>query len=113
MLTYYELDLGLNHVVRKWATEIPKSSHHLISVPDKLVCYENFLLYKNQGHPDVIAPIPQRFRNDGNYKRGLMIVTSSTIKTKVYTKLALLTIIVEHVLLFNTKRVWRFVQSYT
>jgi splicing factor 3B subunit 3 len=87
MLTYYELDLGLNHVVRKWASEIPKSSHHLISVPDKpggvIVCYENFLLYKHQGHPDVTAPIPLRFRNDGNYKRGLMIVTSTTIKTKV------------------------------
>lgn len=30
-LTYYELDLGLNHVVKKWSSEIDKTSHYLIS----------------------------------------------------------------------------------
>lgn len=33
MLTFYEMDLGLNHVVRKSAEEIPSDAHMLIPVP--------------------------------------------------------------------------------
>ena len=32
-LTYYELDLGLNHVVRKWSEPIDNGANHLIPVP--------------------------------------------------------------------------------
>ncbi len=31
MLTFYEMDLGLNHVVRKYKQEIPESAHLLIT----------------------------------------------------------------------------------
>ena len=31
MLTYYEMDLGLNHVVRKYKDPIPESAHLLIT----------------------------------------------------------------------------------
>lgn len=32
-LTFYELDLGLNHVVRKYAEPMSEQGNHLISVP--------------------------------------------------------------------------------
>ncbi len=32
-LTFYELDLGLNHVVRKWSDPVDNGANLLISVP--------------------------------------------------------------------------------
>jgi len=32
-LTYYELDLGLNHVIRKWSEAVSRTASMLISVP--------------------------------------------------------------------------------
>jgi splicing factor 3B subunit 3 len=32
-LTYYELDLGLNHVVRKWSEPVDNGANMLIPVP--------------------------------------------------------------------------------
>jgi hypothetical protein len=59
-LTYYELDLGLNHVVRKWSDPVDNGANLLIPVPGGgdgpggvLVCAENFVLYKHQGHEEV------------------------------------------------------------
>lgn len=53
MLTFYEMDLGLNHVIRKQAEPLPKSAHLLIPVPGLpdgpsgvLVCCENKVVYK-------------------------------------------------------------------
>jgi len=31
MLTYYELDLGLNHVVRKWSEAVDRKANMLIA----------------------------------------------------------------------------------
>lgn len=31
MLTYYELDLGLNHVVRKWSEPTDARANHLVA----------------------------------------------------------------------------------
>lgn len=67
-LTFYELDLGLNHVVRKYAEPLEEHGNHLISVPGGtegpsgvLVCCENYLIYKNLGdQPDIRCPIPRR-----------------------------------------------------
>lgn len=39
MLTYYEMDLGLNHVVRKYKDPIPESAHLLISGLFPYVCF--------------------------------------------------------------------------
>lgn len=54
-LTYYELDLGLNHVLRKWSEPVDNGANMLIPVPGGgdgpggvLVCAENFLLYRHQ-----------------------------------------------------------------
>jgi hypothetical protein len=54
-LTYYELDLGLNHVLRKWSDPVDNGANLLIPVPGSgdgpggvLVCAENFLLYRHQ-----------------------------------------------------------------
>uniref|UniRef100_A0A915DI78 Cleavage/polyadenylation specificity factor A subunit N-terminal domain-containing protein n=1 Tax=Ditylenchus dipsaci TaxID=166011 RepID=A0A915DI78_9BILA len=36
-LTFYELDLGLNHVVRKYAEPVAEQGNHLISVPEAMM----------------------------------------------------------------------------
>lgn len=32
-LTYYELDLGLNHVIRKWSEAVSRTASSLLAVP--------------------------------------------------------------------------------
>lgn len=69
-LTYYELDLGLNHVVKKWTTAVPDSSAFLLAVPGGfdgpsgvLVGMDGHVLYR---HPTTIidsVAIPRR-QND-------------------------------------------------
>lgn len=62
------MDLGLNHVVRKYAEPMQERGNHLISVPGGqdgpsgvIVCCENYLVYKNLGdQPDIRCPIPRR-----------------------------------------------------
>ncbi|PIA27981.1 hypothetical protein AQUCO_07400081v1 [Aquilegia coerulea] len=82
-LTFYELDLGLNHVSRKWSEPIDNGANMLVIVPGGgdgpsgiLVCAENFVIYKNQGHPDVRAVIPRRA--DLPAERGVLIVSVAT-----------------------------------
>ena len=77
-LTYYELDLGLNHVVRKWSEPISTTSNLLFTVPGGtegpsgvLICGENWISYKNQGHVEVRTPIPRR--HDLPVNRGVLI----------------------------------------
>ncbi|KAJ6720361.1 SPLICING FACTOR 3B SUBUNIT 3 [Salix viminalis] len=59
-LTFYELDLGLNHVSRKWSEQVDNGANMLAMVPGGgdgpsgvLVRVENFVIYKNQGHPEI------------------------------------------------------------
>ncbi|RMX51535.1 hypothetical protein pdam_00010321 [Pocillopora damicornis] len=67
-LTFYELDLGLNHVVRKYSEPLEEHGNLLIAVPGGndgpsgvLVCSENYITYKNFGdQPDIRMPIPRR-----------------------------------------------------
>ncbi|BBG97918.1 Cleavage and polyadenylation specificity factor A subunit protein, partial [Prunus dulcis] len=66
-LTFYELDLGLNHVSRKWSDQVDNGANLLVTVPGGgdgpsgvLVCAENFVIYKNQDKPDLRAVIPRR-----------------------------------------------------
>ncbi|KAG8501489.1 hypothetical protein CXB51_003974 [Gossypium anomalum] len=86
-LTFYELDLGLNHVSRKWSEQVDNGANMLVTVPGGgdgpsgvLVCAENFVIYKNQGHPDVRAVIPRRA--DLPAERGVLIVSAATHKQK-------------------------------
>lgn len=86
-LTFYELDLGLNHVSRKWSEQVDNGANLLVTVPGGgdgpsgvLVCAENFVIYKNQGHPDVRAVIPRRA--DLPAERGVLIVSAAMHKQK-------------------------------
>lgn len=86
-LTFYELDLGLNHVSRKWSEAVDNGANLLVTVPGGgdgpsgvLVCAENFVIYKNQGHPDVRAVIPRRA--DLPAERGVLIVSAAMHKQK-------------------------------
>ncbi|XP_058756401.1 spliceosome-associated protein 130 A [Vicia villosa] len=86
-LTFYELDLGLNHVSRKWSDQVDNGANLLVTVPGGadgpsgvLVCAENFVIYKNQGHPDVRAVIPRRA--DLPSERNVLIVSAAMHKLK-------------------------------
>ena len=67
-LTFYELDLGLNHVVRKYSEPLDEHANFLITVPGGhdgpsglLICSENYITYKNLGDQhDIRCPIPRR-----------------------------------------------------
>uniref|UniRef100_A0A0E0JVA8 DNA damage-binding protein 1 n=1 Tax=Oryza punctata TaxID=4537 RepID=A0A0E0JVA8_ORYPU len=86
-LTFYELDLGLNHVSRKASEPIDNGANLLVTVPGGgdgpsglLVCCDNFVLYRNQGHPEVRAVIPRRA--DLPAERGVLIVAAATHRQK-------------------------------
>lgn len=96
MLTYYELDLGLNHVVRRWSEPVDRSAHHLVSIPGGynhatqrwdgpsgvLVCIEDYVVYKHQGQPEHSVPIPVRYNPVAKQRRGSMVVASVLHKMK-------------------------------
>ncbi|UJR26130.1 hypothetical protein I4U23_007475 [Adineta vaga] len=89
-LTFYELDLGLNHVVRKDSQLLEKFANLLITVPGGtegpsgvLVCSENYITFKNSGdQPDIRCPIPRRRNEIDDRDRTMIIVASATHKTK-------------------------------
>ena len=86
-LTFYELDLGLNHVVRKWTDPCDNGANMLIAVPGGsdgpggvLICAENFIIYKNQNHPEIRAMIPRR--SNLPKERGVLLVSHASHKQK-------------------------------
>ncbi|XP_046843553.1 splicing factor 3B subunit 3-like [Xenia sp. Carnegie-2017] len=89
-VTFYELDLGLNHVVRKYSEPLEERGNLLISVPGGsdgpsgvLVCSENYLTYKNFGdQQDLRMPIPRRKNDVDDPERGMIFVCAATHKTK-------------------------------
>ncbi|KAH7980736.1 hypothetical protein HPB49_018772 [Dermacentor silvarum] len=90
-LTFYELDLGLNHVVRKYSEPLEEHGNFLIAVPGGsdgpsgvLICSENYITYKNFGdQPDIRCPIPRRRNDLDDPERGMIFVCSANHKTKV------------------------------
>lgn len=65
-VTYYEMDFGLNHVVRKEVETVAESAHRLFSIPGGaegpgglVVCCADFLIYK-QGNTKQVVQYPQR-----------------------------------------------------
>eukprot|EP01006_Ploeotia_vitrea_P052092 TRINITY_DN67651_c1_g1_i1.p1 TRINITY_DN67651_c1_g1~~TRINITY_DN67651_c1_g1_i1.p1 ORF type:complete len:1211 (+),score=162.13 TRINITY_DN67651_c1_g1_i1:108-3635(+) len=94
MLVYYELDLGLNHVLRKWSCPVEPTANMLIPVPGGndgpsgvLVCSENYISYKHstQSSDDEKADssrgvIPRR--HDMSHDQGLLIVNYAAHKQK-------------------------------
>uniref|UniRef100_A0A2P2HZU1 Splicing factor 3B subunit 3 n=1 Tax=Hirondellea gigas TaxID=1518452 RepID=A0A2P2HZU1_9CRUS len=89
-LTFYELDLGLNHVVRKYHEPLEEHANFLIAVPGGndgpsgvLVCSENYITYKNLGdQPDIRCPIPRRRNDLDDPERGMIFICSATHKTR-------------------------------
>ncbi|CAD5206793.1 unnamed protein product [Bursaphelenchus okinawaensis] len=89
-LTFYELDLGLNHVVRKYAEPMKQFGNHLISVPGGndgpsgvLCCCEGYLVYKNFGEQnDIVCAIPRRRNELDDSGRAMLIIASATHKTR-------------------------------
>jgi len=86
-LTYYELDLGLNHVVRRWSEPVSRTSNFLLAVPGGsdgpggvLLCGENWVAYKHQGHNEIRTAIPRR--DDYPQSRGLLLVSGTVHKQK-------------------------------
>lgn len=86
-LAYYELDLGLNHVIRKWSEPVSRTANFLLAVPGGtsgpsgvLICGENWVSYKHQGHVEVRAALPRR--HDLPTKRGTLITTGCLFKNK-------------------------------
>ena len=66
-LVYYELDLGLNHVVRKWSEPVDRSANKLFQVPGGtdgpsgvLVCSEDFIVYHHSNQYQTRIQIPRR-----------------------------------------------------
>lgn len=66
-LVYYELDLGLNHVVRKWSEPVDPTSSMLFQVPGGndgpsgvLVCGEENITYRHSNQEAFRVPIPRR-----------------------------------------------------
>ncbi|XP_066156832.1 splicing factor 3B subunit 3 [Euwallacea fornicatus] len=89
-LTFYELDLGVNHVVRKYSEPLEEHANFLVTVPGwedgpsgVLICSENYLTYKNLGDQhDIRCPIPRRRNDLDDPERGMIFVCSATHKTK-------------------------------
>ncbi|KAL5528100.1 RSE1 [Sanghuangporus sanghuang] len=96
MLTFYELDLGLNHVVRKWSEPTDPRANLLVQVPggqlassDRfdgpsgvLVCCEDHIIYRNMDSPQHRVPIPRRRHPLEDKERGLIIVSAVMHKMK-------------------------------
>lgn len=86
-LVYYEVDLGLNNVVRKWSEPISRTANILLPVPGGqnfpsgvLICGENWVSFKHQGHREIRTPLPRR-HNIPNDK-GVLIVCGTLHKLK-------------------------------
>ncbi len=67
LLVYYELDLGLNHVVRKWSDVVDRTANILFQVPGGtdgpsgvLVCGEENVTYRHSNQEAFRVPVPRR-----------------------------------------------------
>ena len=67
LLVYYELDLGLNHVVRKWTDPVDRTANMLFQVPGGadgpsgvLVCGEDNITYRHSNQEPFRVAVPRR-----------------------------------------------------
>ncbi|CEJ88710.1 Putative Pre-mrna-splicing factor rse1 [[Torrubiella] hemipterigena] len=88
-LVYYELDLGLNHVVRKWSEPVDSTSSMLFQVPGGndgpsgvLVCGEENITYKHSNQDSYRIPIPRRRGATEDPQRKRSIVSGVMHKLK-------------------------------
>lgn len=80
-LVYYELDLGLNHVIRRWSDVIDRTSNILFQVPGGadgpsgvLVCAEDSITYRHSNQDAFRVPIPRRNGPTENPERKRSII---------------------------------------
>jgi splicing factor 3B subunit 3 len=66
-LVFYELDLGLNHVVRRWTDTVDRTANMLFQVPGGtdgpsgvLVCGEENITYRHNNQDPFRVPVPRR-----------------------------------------------------
>ncbi|KAG8947907.1 pre-mRNA-splicing factor rse1 [Tulasnella sp. 419] len=90
MLTFYELDLGLNHVVRKWSEPTDPRANLLVQVPGGrsgasndfdgpsgvLICCEDHIIWRDMDASQHRVPIPRRKHPLADPNRGLIIVAT-------------------------------------
>jgi splicing factor 3B subunit 3 len=88
-LVYYELDLGLNHVVRKWSDPVDPTSSLLFQVPGGndgpsgvLVCGEENVTYRHSNQEAFRVPIPRRRGATEDPQRKRTIVSGVMHKLK-------------------------------
>lgn len=88
-LVYYELDLGLNHVVRKWADTVDRTANMLFRVPGGnygpsgvIVCGEESITYRHINQDALRVAIPRRSgaTEDPQRKRYITAGTMYTLK---------------------------------
>lgn len=91
-LVYYELDLGLNHVIRKWAEPVDKTASMLFQVPGGsdgpsgvLVCAEENISYMHSNQDTFRVPIPRRrgATEDPQRKRSIVAGVMHKLKSSV------------------------------
>ncbi|CAG8027578.1 unnamed protein product [Penicillium olsonii] len=82
VLVYYELDLGLNHVVRKWSDPVDRTASILFQVPGGadgpsgvLVCAEDNITYRHSNQDAFRVPIPRRTGPTENPERKRSIIS--------------------------------------
>ena len=87
-LTLYEMDLGLNHVIRKNIFPVDRTAHALLQVPLEggpggiIVICENFVVYKRVGHEDRTCYLPQRHSHD--MTRGLFVTSHAIFNHETF-----------------------------
>jgi len=88
-LVYYELDLGLNHVVRKWTDTVDRTANLLFQVPGGadgpsgvIVCAEDNISYRHNNQDALRVPIPRRRGATEDPDRKRHIVCGVTHKMK-------------------------------
>ncbi|KAI0480342.1 pre-mRNA-splicing factor rse-1 [Xylariaceae sp. FL0804] len=88
-LVYYELDLGLNHVVRRWHEAVDSTASMLFQVPGGndgpsgvLVCAEENITYRHSNQEAFRVPIPRRKGATEDPQRKRSIVSGVMHKLK-------------------------------
>src|SRR4051812_41065630 len=88
-LVYYELDLGLNHVVRKWSDAVDRTANMLFQVPGGadgpggvLVCGEESITYRHSNQDPLRVAIPRRKGATEDPQRKRYIVAGVMHKVK-------------------------------
>ncbi|KAI0008531.1 CPSF A subunit region-domain-containing protein [Xylariaceae sp. FL0662B] len=88
-LVYYELDLGLNHVVRKWSEPVDPTSSLLFQIPGGndgpsgvLVCAEDTVTYRHSNQETLRVPIPRRRGATEDPQRKRIVVSGVMHKLK-------------------------------